>query len=362
MKSPKIPTDRGSPKEKSGRTGDRIKKILGYVLAVVFLVWVFHNFRIRELWSRMRTVNWSWVAAGVALDVGGYVCMGVRWRLLLRPLGSISVLQTTQAVYAGLFINEVLPMRVGELARVYLVSRWLGRDFISAIPSVALERLFEGIWMVVGIGLTAMFVPLPREFVKAGDVLGILLLLAAALFVLIVLRKPKGSPDEARLKISSGWKLIRRTRSLVDRLIVGFRTIGLTRFFYAAFFLSLLMFVLMALSFWAIMLAYGFRLSFWAGAAVFLIVHFGTALPNAPANVGSYQFFCVVGLVLFGVEKTLATGFSVVVFVILTLPLWIIGFFALARSGMTLSTIKDQLKTLKITQKSDSQGGSGNDD
>jgi hypothetical protein len=84
--------------------------------------------------------------------------------------------------------------------------------------------------MVVGIGLTAMFVPLPREFVKAGDILGIILLLAAALFVLLVLRKPKGSPDENRLKVSSGWKLINRTRSLVERLIVGFRTIAGKRF------------------------------------------------------------------------------------------------------------------------------------
>ena len=65
--------------------------------------------------------------------------------------------------------------------------------------------------------------------------------------------------------------------------------------------------------------------------------HSQTALPP---NVGTYQFFTVVGLRLFGVDKTLATGFSIVVFVLLTLPLWVIGYFALSRSGMTLSQIK----------------------
>jgi hypothetical protein len=79
-----------------------------------------------------------------------------------------------------------------------------------------------------------------------------------------------------------------------------------------------------------------------------LIVHLGTAIPNAPANVGTYQFFCVVGLTLFGVEKTLATGFSVVVFLLLTVPLWIIGFFALSRSGMTLSTIRNEINKLMV--------------
>jgi hypothetical protein len=97
------------------------------------------------------------------------------------------------------------------------------------------------------------------------------------------------------------------------------------------------------LSFWLVMIAFGIRLSPLAGALVFLIVHVGTALPNAPSNVGAYQFFCVVGLQLFGVEKTLAAAFSIVVFVLLTLPLWVLGFIAMARSGATIATIRADL-------------------
>jgi hypothetical protein len=82
------------------------------------------------------------------------------------------------------------------------------------------------------------------------------------------------------------------------------------------------------------------------GTAVFLIVYFGTALPNAPANVGAYQFFCVLGLRLFGVDKTLATGFSIVVFILLTLPLIVVGFFAMARSGLTIRTLREDLRRI----------------
>lgn len=91
------------------------------------------------------------------------------------------------------------------------------------------------------------------------------------------------------------------------------------------------------------MQACGLQLSFWAGAVVLLIVHIGTAIPNAPSNVGTYQFFTVVGLQLFGIDKTLATGFSVVVFIVLTIPLWVLGLFAIARSGMTLSFIRNEV-------------------
>jgi hypothetical protein len=80
------------------------------------------------------------------------------------------------------------------------------------------------------------------------------------------------------------------------------------------------------------------------GVAVFVIVNLGTAIPNTPANVGSYQFFTVLGLTLFGVDKTSATGFSLVVFSLLTLPPLVIGFLALSRSGLSLATIREELR------------------
>ena len=54
--------------------------------------------------------------------------------------------------------------------------------------------------------------------------------------------------------------------------------------------------------------------------AVFLIVHLGIAIPNAPANVGTFQLFSVLGLTLFGIKKSAAAAFSVLAFAILTVP------------------------------------------
>jgi len=109
--------------------------------------------------------------------------------------------------------------------------------------------------------------------------------------------------------------------------------------------------LLEALAFWFVMRAYGLGLSFWAGLVVFLIVHLGTALPNAPANVGTYQFFTVVGLTLFGVDKTVAGGFSIAVFVILTVPLWAIGLLALSRTGMTLHSLRAEIDRAIVRRK-----------
>ena len=84
----------------------------------------------------------------------------------------------------------------------------------------------------------------------------------------------------------------------------------------------------------------------WRCLAVFIIVHLGTLVPGAPANVGSYQFFTVLGLTLFGVEKATAAGFSFVVFTVLTAPLWAIGLWALGSSGLSFVEIRSELANL----------------
>ena len=109
---------------------------------------------------------------------------------------------------------------------------------------------------------------------------------------------------------------------MTGRIADGMADIGLSRPFFGSFFSSSLILIFQILAFWLVMRAYGLQVSVWQGAAVHLIVHFGTAIPNAPSNAGTYQFFTVLGLSLFGVDKTTAAGFSVAVFIILTVPLW----------------------------------------
>jgi uncharacterized membrane protein YbhN (UPF0104 family) len=97
------------------------------------------------------------------------------------------------------------------------------------------------------------------------------------------------------------------------------------------------------LALWFIMLACQIRLPLWTSAVALLILRLGTTMPNAPANVGSFQFFSVLALRLFGVEKTVAVGFSIVYFISLTIPLWILGLLAIAGTGLSLSTMRWRL-------------------
>jgi hypothetical protein len=91
------------------------------------------------------------------------------------------------------------------------------------------------------------------------------------------------------------------------------------------------------------MRSYGLQLPFLAAMVVLLVINLGVSLPNAPANVGAYQFFCVLGLSVFQVEKTTATGFSIFAFLALTFPFVFLGFAALVRSGLSMRSMREKV-------------------
>lgn len=327
--------DQQSAPQESSRSW---KTVVGYLVAAACLAWVFHDVRFAELFGEIRRMDWWLVALAVAFDILSYVCQGWRWSLLLHPKGRLSVARATQAVYAGLFVNEILPMRVGEVLRIYLASRWLKADFATIVSSVLVERFFDGIWLALAAAVTILLVPLPRYLVDAEVLLAVVVLGALGLFIYLVLRKRAPlSGNESRQGIRAS--LLRITGSLAS----GIRDIGRSGYLYESLGVSGLLLVFQILAFWLVMWAYDLRLSLWHGVVVVLILHLGTMVPSAPSNIGTYQFFTVVGLTQFGVEKTTATGFSVVVFVILTVPLWIIGVFAFGRAGLTLQQLRTGL-------------------
>jgi glycosyltransferase 2 family protein len=321
------------------------KAVPGYAIAIVCLLWIFHDIRIRELTDSMTSIHWWWVAGAVFLDILSYVCQGMRWSLLLHPLGRVSIFRATEAIYAGLFVNEMMPMRLGEVLRIYLVSIWIPVRFAAVIPSILVERFFDAIWLTLAFGITVFAVPLPKYLVDAEVILGLTALATAILFIFLMFRKRKHAAASPA-RPWSRWRPVRWLSGLLDRMTGGIRDIGRSRFFYSSLGISFLLLLGQILSYWFVMQAYGLKLSFWHGAAIFLIVHIGTIIPSAPSNVGTYQFFTVVGLTLFGIDKTLATSFSIVVFFILTIPLWIVGMLVFGRLGLSLKKVQTEIAAL----------------
>jgi uncharacterized protein (TIRG00374 family) len=331
-------------------TGERRRSIpaaLGYLFAAGCLVWVLRDFDSRSLVAAIRGARPGWIAVAILCDVASYVVQGARWRLLLAPLGRLSTLRATRAIYTGLFTNELLPMKLGEIVRAGVVARELETGVADIAPSILAERVIDGLWLVGAVALVGWRVALPPIAREAAGTLAIAVLAGVVVIALLVrlARRlaPSGSRSHAADADSTLRALVAQASALVARLADGFRRIGLTRNTIAALALSGLFLLLQAVAFVLVAVACHVDVSLPAGVAVFVLVHLGVALPSAPANVGSFQFFTVLGLTLFGVARADAVAFSIVVFVVLTVPLWLLGSIAIARAGLTLGSLRSAL-------------------
>lgn len=311
-------------------------QLLGYCLSALCLLWVLHGYPIDELIPTIRALDWRWVSLAVVSDLTVYVVHGWRWNTLLRPVVRLRLWRTVQAIYIGLFANEVLPLRTGEVIRWYLLSHWNDLRLSLTFPSLVLERMFDGFWMIIAFLITASLVPaIPEDLIIGVRILGGLILVGAILLLWIHFRK-----QEAGAAIAKG-----RWSAILRHVIEGLQLMGNARTLSLTTIISLLYLVLQFVPVYCLMKAYGLDLSFWVAAGVLTIVRWVTVVPNAPGNVGLFQVACVLALKLFDVEKNDAKTFSFIMFFALTLPLLIGGAVATALSGLNLGELRDRAKS-----------------
>ena len=307
--------------------------MLGYSVSAGCLIWVLHGYPLDELGPTLRALDYRWVLLAVIADLAVYVVHGWRWTTLLAPVAKLGLWRTVQAVYIGLFANEVLPLRTGEVIRCYLLAHWNDLRLSLSFASAGVERIIDGIWIVLAFLVTALFVKgIPRDLLILVQVLAVLLLAGVGVLLWVVMRKY----HTHAVITESRWS------ATIRHIVEGLHLMGNPRTMLLTAAISLLYLALQMFSVFALMRAYGLDLSFWVAAGVLTIVRLSTVVPNAPGNLGLINFACVMALGLFEVEKTDAKTFSIILFASLTLPLLIGGAIATALTGLNISDLRDR--------------------
>jgi uncharacterized protein (TIRG00374 family) len=304
--------------------------VLGYAISIASLVWVLHDVDGSQILRDMRSLEWKWISLAVVFDVGTYAYQAWRWNLLLSPVVRAPIWRSIQAIYVGLFANEILPLRPGEVIRSYLQARWSEVPFSVVFSSVIIERIFDGLWLMALFSLTAMFITLPPVMMDMAKFVAVVVVVCAILLGVVMFWKHHAHAAASATRW--GAKL----RVLVEDL----HLMGNSRSFYAAAAASLPYLLIQVVPIYALMRAYDLGLTLWPALVVLVIFRIGTVIPQAPGNVGASQALMVLALGLFSVDKTTATGYSMVTWGVITLPLVVVGFVALAWTGMRLGDLR----------------------
>ena len=141
-----------------------MKRTLQIALSLVlsaFFVWLsLRGAPLAEVWDAMLRADWRWVALYGVFLTGVHVARVARWGQLLEPVARVRFRELNPLGAVGFMALMLLPLRLGEFARPYLVSENLGVRKSAAMASVVVERLIDGASM--GLLLVALLWTVPQ--------------------------------------------------------------------------------------------------------------------------------------------------------------------------------------------------------
>ncbi|HKW40782.1 MAG TPA: lysylphosphatidylglycerol synthase transmembrane domain-containing protein [Gemmatimonadales bacterium] len=322
----------------------------GLAVTIGLLAWALHGVDAAALLGYVRRADPWLVAATIGLATLTFPLRTVRWRLILRdadgrplPFGPL-----WHATAIGFMANNLLPVRAGEFARAYAARQALPVRFTTALASVGVERVLDGLVLVGLLTLTLAAPSFPRHAVIGGTSLSGLAAAAAAVFVgllliaLLVVHRPAfwlhllGRVARAALPT----RLADRVAHAAAGLVAGLDVLRSPVRFLGVLLWSLVLWLVNAGSFAVCFRAFGLSVPPEGALLLQGIIGFGVALPASPGYVGVFEAATRATLAIYGVDATRAVGYALAYHVGTFFPITLLGLLSLSRMRLHLRELR----------------------
>lgn len=248
-----------------------------------------------------------------------------RWKELLGPgREQVSFGNCLSVLLIGQMLNTLLPARVGELSRAYMVGG-LGPGRSYTLGTVILEKLIDLLAYALLFCLLVLLIPLPdwldRSIVPFFGVLAL-----AVCAVLLCVYKPGLVRRAAELGLRPFPARI--TNYLLPRFEAGLECLMVLRGRPAVLKLSLwtaLIWGTAVLTNHLVLLALGLRLPWAASILILVVLQVGISIPAGPGRIGVFEWICILSLAVFGIDRQLSLGYGLVLHALVLLPTTLLG-------------------------------------
>jgi uncharacterized protein (TIRG00374 family) len=322
---------------------------IGLAVSVLLIGLLFLNEDFGEIRDAFRDADYLLVVASLPVYFFGIWVRTLRWQYLLRPVAKPSSLRLYPVVIIGLTVNNLVPARVGELARAYVLGEREKVSKVAALGTIAVDRLFDGLTLVPILAILGVRAGVGEEFNLPGPIdvgfVGLALIMAALFGIAIaVLAALALSPGFQRLAARLALAVTpARFRDVVQDLLDSFYT-GLRSFrspfdMTAAWVMSGISWCLEAASYYIVGLAFGLDVGF----DVYLLITAGANLAMSvimsQGGVGPFEFVTKQTLIPYGVGGSAATAYAIGVHAVILLPVILLGLYFLWSIGLSLGEV-----------------------
>lgn len=307
--------------------------LLGLVVSGGLLVYFFWDVDLGDIAARLRGTLWTFLAVSIGLNFASMWARAWRWAYLFPPGPRPSHL--FRSLLIGYMGNNLLPLRAGEVVRVYIASRH-GPRFWTTFATVVVERVLDGLALGLIVAGLLLVVPVSAEMRWS-----IAVFLAVDLAALLVLVMIAVAPGVCRVLIETifhrvGW-LERRLITLLGTMTEGLRGIRAPRHAIPLALSSVAIWLFLALSVWTAMHAAHLDLPLVASWVVLAFLGLGVSLPSSPGFVGVIQAATVLALALFAVPRAEALSFSLLLHASQFFPITAVGLVCLLLEHVSLT-------------------------
>jgi uncharacterized protein (TIRG00374 family) len=321
---------------------------IGLIVSLVFLFLAFKDQKFDQIWTALVAANYWWVIPGLAVYFVGVYVRAIRWHFLLRPLQKIPSSRLFPVVVIGYMANDVLPVRMGEVVRAYVLEQREGTPKTGSIATIVVERIMDGLTMILFLAFGSLFIPINKDLQGVERIASLIFIGLIVVFLIVASSRSLMKKLEAFGLNLLPASLRPKLAGVADSFIDGLQVLRQWKDLLAVFALSIVawaceggMYWLIALSFPQLNLGWEAVLMTLAAANLFTLV------PSSPGGVGPFEFGAKSVLVgIFSTAENVASSYVILVHAALLFPITLWGVYYWVRANLSLTEAEREREEL----------------
>jgi len=315
--------------------GGWFKHIIGLAITVLCVVVIAKRVNYHEVLDALEHFHWPYLILGIAFLAFGYCLRILRWSMLLGATGAPVTFRNCVAPFLGsIALNNVLPLRLGDLVRALVFPTAMGVSKTTATSSLVMERLIDLMTLLccLAIGLFAIrTATVPPMIANSAVTLAIGGGITLALGLLFSGPIARLLARQATTRGGRTAKVLTTAAELFD----GFAAMARPQVLGLVFLVSMLVWVGESGLFYFVMLGFGLPATPLMALLVMAIATLSTLVPSSPGYVGPFHLAVFAAISLVGGTAAQAGSYAVLCHLALWLPTTLAGAVAIwSRPGL----------------------------
>ncbi|MDI6780978.1 MAG: lysylphosphatidylglycerol synthase transmembrane domain-containing protein [bacterium] len=314
---------------------------IGIGISVVFLYFALKNIEIEKVLKAFGEINYIYIFPVILFSILTYIVRAWRWRYFFRHIKPIPFSSLFSATMIGFMANNILPARIGELVRAYCIGKKENISKSMSFATIVLERIFDGFSLFFLFVIILIFYPFPEEVRRIGYLFAAVYLIAAGILISVRVWSQQTMKIINFLCFRLPKPMGKAITEYAHSFISGLDVLKNGWDVFLILFYSIVLWTISAISFYFMLSGCHLQLSFLAALFVLIVVAIGIAIPAAPGSVGTFQYFTMLGLAVFGIDKNIGLTFSIVLHIIqIAIPIFI-GWIYLCKEQISFGEIRE---------------------